>query len=145
MNRRKTRAQAMTEFTAAMILIVPLLVVSCYFIAEAVQAYQIHHCLKQAASRAARSLAISYAQDPDIAVRDWAAIVSQIEYKGVVQSYRQFELIDCGFKTKQNPPMVTIKVTFKSGEDGLRKFPEPDILGISRNFEMSAVSSCKID
>lgn len=135
----------MTEFTAALILIVPLLVVCCYLVAEAVQAYQIHHCLKQAASKAARALAISYSIDSDQAVRNWAAIVDPIEYKGVVESYRQFTLVDGGFKTNQNPPLVTVRVTFWSGKDGLRKFPEPDFLGISRNFEMSAESSCKLD
>lgn len=133
----------MTEFTAAMILVVPLLVICAYVVTEAVQAYQIHHCLKQASARAARSLAIAYATDSDAALRNWASIVSNIEYKGVVESYQQFS--EVSFKNKQNPPMVTVKVTFKSGEHGLRKFPEPDIFGVSRFFEMSAVSSCKID
>jgi hypothetical protein len=70
-SRRKNRsqlAQMMPEFTASLIMIVPLIIISIYVMIEASEAYVIHCTLKQAASTAARKLAMSYGMDPKYTV-----------------------------------------------------------------------------
>lgn len=146
--RRRNRsqlAQMMPEFTASLIMIVPLIVISIYVMIEASEAYVIHCTLKQAASTAARKLAMSYGMDPKHTVARWCEIVSSIDYPGVVNSYKQFELGGQGFNETANPPTVTVKVHFVSDQYGCRHFPEPDILGLGKGFEIVAESTCRLE
>ncbi len=112
---------------------------------EASEAYVIHCTLKQAASTAARKLAMSYGLNPKQTVTHWCEIVSSIDYPGVVNSYKQFELGAQGFNETSNPPTVTVKVHFVSDEHGCRHFPEPDILGLGKGFELVAESTCRLE
>lgn len=141
----RARGQMMPEFTASLILIVPMIVISAYVMIQASQAYIIHCTLKQAASTAARKLALAYGLNPKQTVRNWQEIISSVEYPGVVNSYRQFDLGEQGFNEKVNPPTVSVKVRFLSDQYGCRHFPEPDILGLGRNFEISAESTCRLE
>jgi len=147
-SRRRNRsddAQMMPEFTASLMMIVPLIVIAVYVMIEASEAYVIHCTLKQAASTAARKLAMAYGLDPKHTVAHWSEIVSSINYPAVVSSYKQFELAGQGFNETTNPPTVTVKVHFVSDLYGCKHFPEPDLLGLGKGFEIVAESTCRLE
>ena len=123
---RKKRGQSSTELAAALMLIIPLLMVGIYLMAESVQAYLIYCQVKQASARAARLIALAYVQDPARTRVNWFNICTSVEYPGVVNSYKQFELVD--FSESSIPPTVTMQVIYK-----------PDLYGC-KHYQMDALS-----
>jgi hypothetical protein len=124
-------------------LIIPLLVVGIYLMAECVQAYLIYCQVKQASAKAARMIALTYVQNPALAKERWFDICSSLEYPGVVNSYKQFELVN--FSDTAIPPTVTMRVIFRPDLYGCKHFPDPDLLGLGQYFAISAQSTEKLD
>jgi hypothetical protein len=141
--QRKKQGQSSTELAAALMLIIPLLITGIYLMAESVQAYLIYCQVKQASARAARAIAMVYVQNPVQARDHWFDICSTIEFPGVVNSYKQFEMV--GMSETTIPPTVTIKVLYQPDQFGCKHFPDPDLLGLGRYFTISAQSTEKLD
>ena len=124
-------------------LIIPLLVISIYVIAESVQAYLIYCTVKQASATAARKFAVGYVQDPEGMKAHFYDLCSGVEYPGLVNSYKQFELVDLSEGTI--PPTVTIRTYYKPDLYGCKHFPQPDLIGLGRYFEISAQTTKKLE
>ncbi|MDX1987383.1 MAG: hypothetical protein SFV17_11905 [Candidatus Obscuribacter sp.] len=141
--RRGRGGQYSTELAASFMFIIPVIVVAIYVCLQCVQAYMIYCTLKQASAQAARKFAVTYTHNPNALANNWADVVLSIEYPGVVNSYKQFELVE--FSPEKIPPTVTMKVNYAPDAYGCRHFPEPDILGLGRYFLISAQSTEKLD
>lgn len=135
--------QASTELAAALMFIIPLMLVSVYVVTQCVQAYTIFCTLKQASAQAARRFAVAYIHNPDLVRKNYGQVCYSVDYPGVVNSYKQFELVE--FSPEAIPPTVTMRVHFTPEVFGCRRFPEPDFFGISKHFKMSAQTTEKID
>lgn len=142
-SKRRSGGQASSEFAASLMLIIPLAIIGIYVIAEGVQAYLIYCTVKQASATAARKFACAYTLDPDHAKARWEEICCLQEYPGLINSYKQFELIDVS--ETAIPPTVTIKATYQPDQYGCRHFPEPDLLNLGRYFSISAQTTEKLD
>gem|GEM_PF-609278 len=141
--KRSGQGQAATELAAGLVLIIPLIIISIYIGVQCVQAYTIYCTLKQASALAARRFAIAYMHDPTGVKNNWADSCLSVQYPGVVNSYRQFELVE--FSPDKIPPTVTLKVSFEPDEFGCRHFPEPDLLGVGKYFKITAQATEKLD
>jgi hypothetical protein len=128
---------------AALMLILPLLVISIYVITECVQAYTIYCTVKQASASASRKFALAYVQDPERTKERWEDICTSIEYPGLVNSYRQFELVN--LSENSVPPTVTIRAVYRPDLYGCRHFPQPDLLNLGQYFAISAQTTKKLD
>lgn len=140
---KRKSGQASTELAASLMFIIPLMLVAVYVVTQCVQAYTIYCTLKQASAQAARRFAVAYIHNPDLVRKNYGQVCYSVEYPGVVNSYKQFELVE--FSPDAIPPTVTMRVHFAPEIFGCRRFPEPDILGISKHFKMSAQTTEKLD
>jgi hypothetical protein len=103
----------------------------------------IYCTVKQASATAARKFAVAYLQDPNGTREHWYDICTSVEYPGLVNSYKQFELVE--LSESAIPPTVTIKTVYKPDLYGCRHFPQPDLLGLGRYFEISAQTTNKLE
>lgn len=134
---RSHRGTQFAELGAALIMFLPVMMISVLVAAEAAEAYEIVGTLNQAANQAARALALSYSEDPTGTMANPNTILSQITCLNIVKSTQQF---NTNWNTLSTPPMVTVTVTFKSGQYGCATFPNPDPLNIGQNFTLTATS-----
>lgn len=147
---QKTRMRlgvAITEVAAAMVLIMPLLVVTAFVVVEASQAFTINETLHQCALVAARNLAILYGHNPSLAqsTAGQQQVFQHIKVGNIVNSSQQFSIPNGGWKITSNPPTVTVTCTYQSGQHGCPKFPSPDPLKLGDTFVLQAQASYRLE
>ncbi len=102
--------------------------------------------LNDAARNAARNLSIDYGQNPSIAGNrsmEDTLVFDSIRINNIINSSSQFS--DPTFDTASSPPVVTVTVKYKGGTYGLPPFPNPDPLGLGKNFQVSATASYSLE
>lgn len=138
---------SISELAAAITLVLPIAIATAFVAVEASQVYMIHNVLNQAASSAARQLAISYAQDHQGTMSHPDAIFANVRYLNIVRSNEQFTVPSgaAGWNVSSDPPTVTVIVKFQGGQHGCADFPNPDPLNLGRNFTFSARATCRLE
>lgn len=136
---RYADGNGIVETTAAFSLMIPLFLLILHVAGEIVQAYMIKAALSAAAARAARTMIVTYWQDPKVAsnrsLQD-SAVYDKIRVNAVIASSQQFG--NAVFDLTATPPVVTVTATYAAGKYGLAVFPSPDPLKIGNNFVISS-------
>jgi Flp pilus assembly protein TadG len=149
-NHQKSRARVgvgMTEFTAALAFLLPIILVSGFVAFQVAQVYMIKTTLDFAAQTAARKLAIAYGQNPTDAEAFPEKVFDQIRLVGIVASTDQFSIPSgtAGWNTAVNPPTVTVHVVFQGNKYGLAPFPSPDPLGLGEGFSLTSAATYRLE
>lgn len=145
-NRRyRVAGYAIAEFGAALVIIIPAVLILGYAAVEAGIAITTYNALSASAAKAARKLAIAYAQDPATTVAAPQVVFSQVTYLNFVTSPTQFSIPANGWNTASNPPTVTVKCTYIGGQEGRPTFPNPDILNLGTQFQIQAQATCRLE
>ncbi|MDZ4836588.1 MAG: hypothetical protein SGJ27_22655 [Candidatus Melainabacteria bacterium] len=150
--RRKSRSRlgtgvAIVELAAALMLLLPLLVVICYVAAEAMQLCMIKSVLNHGAAVAARRLAIAYGSDPVSAISNPEDSFTNIRIANVIADNQQFSVAPgtSGWNLYGTPPTVCVEVTFSGGQYGLPSFPSPDPLKLGANFVLKSSAKANLE
>lgn len=145
-NRREGHA-LISEFTAALCLMLPLAAATCLVVVEMSQAYMIHGALHQSALTAARRLAIAYGQNRAATLANPDAIFSTVRYLNIVNDNSQFTIPDgsLGWNTTSNPPTITVLCTYHSNAHGCPPFPNPDPLNLGNLIVLQSQATCRLE
>ena len=141
--RRSTGS--LIEASAALVLMLPILITILFVTVEVCQAYIIKEVLEQAAREGARNLAIAYGQNHNITTdtTQQQNILSQIHYGGMVVSVNQFS--PPSWQTANQPYTVMLTVTYTSGRNGLSVFPTIDPLNLSGRLNLVGQSTYRLE
>jgi len=127
--RRKRRGgQALIESVAALVLLLPIIMIVIYAVAECSYACVIKSGLSAAAHEGARNIAIAYWKNGGVEP-DPAPILERVKVANIVTSPSQFTV---GYSPQGNPDSVTVTVKYGGTDTGLPPFPNPDPLGLGR-------------
>lgn len=142
--RRKGGA-AIAETAASMVLLIPILFIILFAVAQGAQAYAINSVLNQAARQAAREIALKYLDDPGMATRDSQVenVYDNIRTAGILVDSGQFDTAE--IEGNSDPITCTVTVHYKGGQYGLQPFPQFDVLNLSDTFHLSATSTFKTE
>lgn len=138
---------AIAELAAALMLMLPLTIAVCFVAAEAMQFCMIKSVLNRGAAVAARRLAIAYGTNAAAAIADPQSSFSNCRVANIIVDDRQFNVPPgtAGWNLYSKPPTVTVEVTFASGQYGLPTFPNPDPLGLGRNFSITSSAKANLE
>ena len=126
-NARKRKGAMLAEAAAAMAVLFPVLVTVIWVVIEASYAYVIDRSMNNAASEAAKDLAIAYQSDPTAnSDSKWTSICSAIRTPKFVADNSQFAITN--WSPNSSPPTCTVTCTYLSGQNGLPRFPTWDPL-----------------
>jgi Flp pilus assembly protein TadG len=140
---RNRSGSATVEFAAMLAVIIPLLTLIVFAAIEIGQGYMIYSGLNDSAQRAARQLAINYGQNPSTAMSNYQSVYQSITFRNIVNSPQQFK--PPIWQTTGNPPTVTVVCDYQSGQHGCPLFPNPDPLGLGKNFVLSAQAISRLE
>lgn len=145
--RSRSKRARMAEFSAALMIMLPVAISFLFVAIEATQIFLINSALNFSAAQAARQLALSYGQNPAAAAASPSNVFSQIKFLNIVQSSNQFSIPTgaAGWNTAAYPPTVTVQVTFKSGQNGCPVLPNPDPLMLSSRMVMTATATSRLE
>ena len=137
----------LAEFGPALFIILTISIAVGFAAFEASQVFMIKSTLDFAAQTAARKLSLAYAQDSVSTMAFPEKIFDQVRYNNIVVSSDQFDIPDgtAGWQTTKTPQTVTVEVVFQGGKYGLEKFPNPDPLGLSQNFQVKSVGVARLE
>lgn len=141
--KRSSRAYAISEFGASIVLIVPIVLLLGYAAVEAGIALTIQNSLNTSASLAARKLAISYAQNPALAIASPQLVFDQIRFTNIVNNSEQFAV--SSWNTGSSPPTVTVTCSYMGGQSGRPVFPNPDPLNLGAGFKLKSQATCQLE
>ena len=146
-HRRSTSGFAIPELAAALMLLLPLPIAICFVAAEAMQFCMIKSVLNRGAAVAARRLAIAYGTNAAGAIANPQDSFSNCRVANIIVDNQQFNVPPgtSGWNLYSKPPTVTVEVTFASGQYGLPTFPNPDPLGLGRNFSMTSSAKANLE
>jgi hypothetical protein len=145
-NRRsRVAGYAIAEFGAAIVILIPVLLILGYAAVQASIAVTIYNALSASAARAARTIAIAYAKDPAATIAEPDNAFRQVTYLNLVTSASQFSIPTNGWNTTANPPTVTVRCTYIGGQEGRPSFPNPDILNLGKQFQIQAQATCRLE
>jgi Flp pilus assembly protein TadG len=145
-SKRTGSGAVLAESTAAICLFFPVIFIIIFAIVEIGEAFAIRELLSQASREASRDLAIAYGSDPTIAgdrTQEDATVFSNIRITGVVANNAQFS--DPVWNTTTTPNTVSVTVTYTPGQYGLAVFPQPDPIGLGKNFLLTASSTYRLE
>ncbi len=142
---RNRRGSAIIEGAAALVMMLPVLMVILFVTIETSIAFLIQTSLAQGAREDARNLAIAYAQHPDIVTNtsEQQACCSNIKIVNIIGSPNQFTAPT--FQTTTQPYTVSATVNYTSGMNGCPIFPNPDPLHLSSKFKLQASSTYRLE
>lgn len=140
--KRTQRGGSIAELAAAMVLLMPLIVITAFVVVEATEAYMINSALHQAALIAARKIAMAYGQNPT-ATKTNPSPYLNITIGSMVKSPNQFA-VDWS-KEFANPPQVNVICTYTSGVNGCPRFPSPDPLNLGSAFQLQSRASARLE
>jgi hypothetical protein len=141
---RRQEGTTCIELTAALSLLVPLVMMLLFLAAQIVQAYVAQCGLQLAAQQAARELAILYASDEHIShdrKTQEALVFDKIRLRGVVNSSRQFA--NPRFSGNGEVSSVSVQVDYEPGKFGLPPIIDP--LVWTRPVHLSATSAYRLE
>jgi hypothetical protein len=145
--RRGIRAKGavIAETAASMLILVPVLFLILFAVAQGAQAYAINSVLNQAARQAAREIALKYLDDPGMSNRDSQDqyVYDNIRTAGILVDSGQFDTAE--IEGTGDPITCTVTVHYKGGEYGLPPFPQFDVLNLGDAFHLSATSTFKTE
>lgn len=133
--RKTTRNKsgvAIVEGAASMAVMLPIVFLCIYVALEVSYMYVLKATLAEGAREAARSLAIAYGRDPDIASSrssQDSEVFDRVRIANVINASAQFN--DPVFNANAEPPTVTVTVRYTDNQYGLPPFPNPDPLNVS--------------
>lgn len=142
---RRACGGAIVEGAAALTVLLPVVILLVLAAMEISYAYVLKGSLTEAAREAARSLSIAYGQDPTIATNrslQDSKVLTKIRIANVVNNEGQFD--NPVFDTAADPPTVTVTVRYLSQQFGLPPFPNPDPLNLGSNFQLTGVSTYRL-
>lgn len=115
----------LAEMSAALVFIIPLVILAVFLAAEVAEVYFIKQAVTDCAEKAARKLAIEYANNPEGVVNNPSSQFADIRYMNVVNSPSQFSVPagSAGWNTSSHPRTVSVDVTFYPGKYGC-----PDVI-----------------
>lgn len=137
----------LSETAAAIAIVVPIALITAFVAWQVSQVYMIKTTLNLAAQTAARTLAINYGKDPVMTKAFPEQTFAKIKHMGIVQSPDQFTIPagKAGWNDLANPPTVTVQVEFQGGKYGLPQFPNPDPLGLGKDFKITGVGKSRLE
>ena len=124
--QRGASGSTLAETAASMVLWIPLIVLFLFIAVEVGQVYMIQNVLAQSAREAARDLAVQYGVNPSVATSRAVAqgyTYDYIRYNNIINSSAQFA--DPVWKIQNNPPTVTVNVSYPVGQYGLPVILDP--------------------
>lgn len=142
----RTSSGNISEFSAVLVIVIPLAIVLLFAGYEFAYGYLIKSNLDNAAKNAARAMAIAYGQDNSIASdrSKQQSVYSSIRLPNFVNDNQQFGEPD--FKPAgNNPKNVTVTVTYLPGQFNLPKFPSPDVLNLSPTLRISGTCTYRLE
>ncbi len=138
---------AAVELSAAIMVLLPLLIIVCYVAAEAMQLCMIKSVLNRGAAVAARRLAIAYCSDGASAIANPESSFANVRVANVIIDDRQFTVPPgtSGWNLYSKPPTVCVEVTFRSNLYGLPQFPSPDPLNLGANLILKSSAKANLE
>jgi hypothetical protein len=149
MSFRKSRRQTgvtIAECAASLSLMLPIVITLLFVVLEASYAYLIKNSMAEAARQAARDLSIAYAKNPQVASdrsAQNASVYNKIRIRNMINNSQQFD--DAQFDTGSDPPTVSVKVRYLSGQFGLPTFPNPDFLNLGSRFRIDGDATYRLE
>jgi hypothetical protein len=139
--RNRTRGVSLVEFTAALVLGLPLLITILYATLEASYLFSIRTNTDIAARQAARAMAIEFGKQPNFKTNTAAqqAVYTGIRIPNFVHNNAQFS--DPVFSTT-SPATVTVTCSYPpGGAYGLPPFPNPDVFKLGGTFTINSTAT----
>lgn len=144
----RQRGAMLAEAACSFALIFPLLILVIFVTIEASYAYTIGSNMNQAASLAARALAVYYQTNPEVVTNtsQQQAIFSNIRIPNMVSGNNQFSIPSGGWNLTSSPPTVTVIVQYLPGQGSppLAPFPNPDPLNLGSAFVISVPATYRL-
>lgn len=143
---RAARGISLAESTAAISLLLPLVITLIFVILEISMSFFIDSSLSEAARHAARDLAIAYGVNPSVATSRTmqnSMVFDNIRIRNMINSSSQFD--NPVFTTATDPATVTVTVRYLSNQYGLPAFPNADPLRLGSNFQIVATCTYRLE
>jgi len=162
-NRRShsDRGQVITEGSAAIVLILPLLMLMLFVTIEASKAWYIKQMLEHATRTAAQQLAEEYANEGSLNTTSGtpsapaivttratqnSIVFNNIRINNIVNASAQFNnpvwvIPGYGGTIQGTPASVTVTCIYAGGTNGLPPFPDWDPLKLGNNFKLMGMST----
>lgn len=143
---RSRRGATIAEFGAAMLVVMPMLLVILFVSVEMGHAYLINSVLSQAAEKAAREMALRWETDSTVDGSKGAQdvfVYDNIRNDGILVSSEQFDVAT--FDTTSDPKTVSVTVRYDGGQHGLTPFPAFDPLNLGPNFPLIATAKYRLN
>lgn len=145
-SERSKEGAVLAETAAALVVLVPLVMLLIYVTVEICICYQTRASLAEAARHAARDLAVQYGIDPAIANNrslQNLLVFDHVRIPNAVANSNQFEAPV--FQHTTIPGSVKVVVRYNGSEGGLPPFPHPDPLNLGSKFVISAESTYRLE
>lgn len=145
-SKRSKSGAAIAEAAAAMVIMIPLMIMLLFATIELSYACFLINNLSQVARLAARNLAIAYGANPNIAGNrglENSLVFDHIRLANLINDSSQFD--EPVYQTATQPQTVTVTVRYLSGQFSLPVFPIPDPLNIGQNFQPVAQSTYRLE
>lgn len=144
--RRRVKAAVLAEAAAAMVVLIPLVMLLIYVITEVCVIYNTKAGLLEAARHAARDLAVQYGIDPAVASSrplQEALVLDHVRIPNTVASSTQFDTVV--FQHTTVPGSVKVVVRYTGPSAGLPPLPNPDPLNLGSRFVVTAESTYRLE
>ena len=151
---RSSKGAVITEFAAALVLLLALFLSITFACYEVCLAFMIYNALNHSAHSAAMLLSRVYGGDPAVATSTAAqqAYLESIKYAGIVVDPSQFTVTfppspstASWDSTSGNVPTVVVTCTYTGGQYGLPPFPNPDPLQLGQMFTLTAAATAYLE
>jgi hypothetical protein len=143
--RGNSIGSSLAELAAALVIVLPLLVLALFITIEASQAYLIKNGLNDATRQAARDLAKAYNQDirisSDRSLQE-STVLRKISVPGVLNSPAQFSV---EFREGASPPNVIVTATYEGGKYGLPPYPTLNLLHLNNPTALACQSVYRLE